>query len=264
MPPNDTRLSSAQRDFGAALLDPEIPLPDGVIGPNGKQATKRFAVYRNNVTVSLIKALAEIFPAVERLVGEAFFRDMARVYLTREPPRSAMLLEYGHGFAGFLESFEPVAKLPYLPDVACIERAWLDAFHAADAEALTPEALAAVPPDRLDALRFASHPATRILESRFAVVSIFSASREMRPLDRIRPLDPEAGLITRPRHDVQVRQLPPGAAGFFKTLIAGATLGEAAGQALAQYSDFDLPSAISAALESGAFTACRLNSSPTE
>jgi hypothetical protein len=71
--------------------------------------------------------------------AKRFFRDMARVYMTREPPQSAMLLEYGHGLAGFLESFEPVAKLPYLPDVARIERAWLDAFHAADAEPLDPK-----------------------------------------------------------------------------------------------------------------------------
>ena len=63
-----------QLAFGAALLDPDLPLPAGVTGPNGKKAQRRFAVYRNNVTVGLVDALAAIFPAIQRLVGEGFFR----------------------------------------------------------------------------------------------------------------------------------------------------------------------------------------------
>lgn len=253
-----------QSAFGAALLDPDLPLPEGVVGPRGKRANKRFAVYRNNVTISLINALAEIFPAILRLVGEEFFRNMARVYLTREPPRSALVFEYGTGFASFLEGFEPVARLPYLPDVARMERAWLDAFHAADAEPLTPDTLGMFPQQDLVNLIFTAHPATRIIESRFAAVSIFSANRENRSVEHIQPLDPEDGLITRPFDTVQVRQLPQGAAGFFNSLIAGATLGHAADQTLARHPGFELPSALTAMLNAGVFSACRLTTVPTE
>jgi len=256
MPRNDPIPRSPQESFGAALLDPDLPLPEGVIGPRGKNAKKRFAVYRNNVTVSLVNALADIFPAVQRLVGEGFFRDMARVYLAEEPPRSALLFEYGGGFAAFLERFEPVSKLPYLPDVARMERAWLDAFHAADADPLQSDSLAAIPPVSLGEATFTPHPATRIVRSRFAAVSIFSANREKQLVDGIRPLDPEDGLITRPFEAVQVRQLPPGAAGFFEALVAGTTLSEAAGLTLEKYAGFDLPSAISAMLVAGVFSTC--------
>lgn len=256
MPQNDPMLPGSQGDFGAALLDPDLPVPDGVVGPRGKNARKRFAVYRNNVTVSLIDALAGVFPAVQRLVGEEFFRNMARIYVLQQPPASAVLFEYGGGFAAFLERFEPVSKLPYLPDIARLERAWLDAFHAADAEPLTPQALAAIPPEKLGEARFTPHPSVRILQSRYAAVSIFSANRENRPLDGIRPHDPEDALITRPHHDVQVRRLPPGGACFFQSLLAGSTLGEAASLTLEQHSGFDLPSAISALLEAGVFSAC--------
>lgn len=262
MPPS--KAPASQAGFGAALLNPDLPLPEGVIGPRGKAATKRFSVYRNNVTVSLINVLSDIFPAVERLVGEGFFRDMARVYLSQEPPRSALMFEYGGGFANFLERFEPVAKLPYLPDVARMERAWLDAFHSADADPLQPDSLGVIPPENLGDTTFTPHPATRIVQSRFAAVSIFTASREQRPVDSIRPLDPEDGLITRPFDSVEVRQLPPGAAGFFKALIGGATLSEAAGITLEQHSGFDLPSAISAMLEAGIFSSCTPGQSITE
>jgi hypothetical protein len=49
--------------FSGALINPERATPDCVAGPNGKTATKRYNVYRNNVTVSLIEALASIYPA---------------------------------------------------------------------------------------------------------------------------------------------------------------------------------------------------------
>lgn len=249
-------VGSGQHDFGAALLDPDLPLPEGITGPDGKKAARRFAIYRNNVTVSLIDALAGIFPALQRLVGETFFRDMARLYLVEEPPRSPVIFEYGGGFADFLSQFEPLAAYPYLPDVARLERAWLDAFHAADADPLHPGSLGAIPPERLADTTFTPHPATRIVQSRFAAISIFSASREERTLDGIRPANAEDGLITRPAYSVEVRQLPAGAADFFLALISGATLGEAADSTIARYPEFDLPSAISAMLEAGVFSAC--------
>ena len=174
------------------------------------------------------------------------------------------MFAYGTGFAAFLERFEPVSKLPYLPDVARLERAWLDAFHAADLPALQHQALSGIPPENLGDTRFTPHPATRIVKSRFAAVSIFSANRENRPLDGIRPLDPEDGLITRPFDAVQVRQLPPGAADFFQALMSGATLSEAAGRTVEQFPGFDLPSAISAMLEAGVFSACRSAQPMTE
>lgn len=263
MQPSNPGSVDAQIGFVTALLDPDLPVPEGIIGPRGKAAGKRFAVYRNNVTVSLVNALADIFPAVARLVGEGFFRNMARVYLAEEPPRSALLFEYGHGFPAFLETFEPVGKLSYLPDVARLERAWLDAFHAADADPLPPASLGAVAPEDLGRLCFAPHPATRIIESRFAAVSIFSASRSGQTLENIRALEEEAGLITRPGHEVQVRQLPPGAAAFFMDMIDGRPLGDAATGAFDRHPDFDLPSAISAMIESGAFVACQIDNQPT-
>ena len=49
--------------FAAALLDPARAAPAAVAGPKGKAARKRYDVYRNNVTVSLVNALAAAFPA---------------------------------------------------------------------------------------------------------------------------------------------------------------------------------------------------------
>ncbi|MEM6463063.1 MAG: DNA-binding domain-containing protein [Pseudomonadota bacterium] len=241
--------------FSDALLNPQLPTPEGVVGPDGKKADKRFNVYRNNVTVGLVGTLADIYPAVQRLVGESFFGAMAQIYVQSEQPKSPILFRYGTGFPSFLETFEPVARLPYLPDVARIERAWLDAYHAADAPILSPAQLSAVPPENLAEQRFVVHPATAIVRSQFAAVSIFSANRAGGDLTGIDPKQAEDGLVTRRVVEVEIRTLPPGAAVFLQALCDGATLGEAAGLATDEAPLFDLSAAISAMLEAGAFTA---------
>ena len=118
------QLAERQRGFAAAILDPARPMPDGLVGPDGEPGPKRFAVYRNNVVVGLTETLKDAFPAVHRIVGADFFRAMARAYVMVEPPRSPILLDYGAGFPDFIRQFEPAAVLPYLADVARIERAW--------------------------------------------------------------------------------------------------------------------------------------------
>ena len=72
-------MSSA--NFAAALLDPAAPCPSGLVTWNGSDAAQRFGVYRNNVTVSLIDAVADTFPVVQQLVGADFFRAMAGAFV---------------------------------------------------------------------------------------------------------------------------------------------------------------------------------------
>ncbi len=46
-----------QLEFTQALLDPNRPVPTGLVDPQGRVSQKRFAVYRNNVALSLADAL---------------------------------------------------------------------------------------------------------------------------------------------------------------------------------------------------------------
>lgn len=249
--------SSYTAAFAPPLLDPDGDVPPVVTGPNGKSAMKRYNVHRNNVTVSLIDALAAIYPAVQRLTGPDFFRAMARFHIRETPPTSPLLLDYGRDFPGFITRYEHAQPLPWLADVARIERAWLDAYHAADAAPLTATELAAISPDRLASLVFTVHPATRVVRSSFAAVTIFAANRTDRSADRIDASTPEDALITRPGLDVVVRQLPPGGAVFLTCLMSGCMLAEAAAAALEASQDFELPTNIAGLIEAGAFTSLR-------
>jgi len=223
--------------------------------PNQKTAVKRFNIYRNNITVSLIDALAAIFPATQRITGVEFFRAMARFHIQATPPLSPLLFEYGHEFPDFIARYEYAQSMPWLADVASLERAWLDAFHAADIGVLTAEALAAFPSDALADAVFVPHPATRIVSSGFAAVSIFVANRTEDPVGSIDATTPEDALITRPGLDVVVRRLPPGGAMFLTQLVSGETLGAAAAAAFEASASFDLSANIAGIVEAGAFTA---------
>src|SRR5688572_24273478 len=153
LPSTGGDLSYATR-FVSGLLDPHSPPPGIVAGPRSKVVTKRYGIYRNNVTASLVDALAKVFPATERITGTEFFRALARAHVRACPPKSPLLFEYGRDFPDFVEQFEPARSMPWLADVARIERAWLDAYHAADAAPLALAALAAIPPDRLGDIVF--------------------------------------------------------------------------------------------------------------
>ena len=130
--------------FAPGLTDPSIKAPEDLVAASGKRVVKRYNVYRNNVTVSLIDALAAVYPAIQRITGVGFFRAMARFHFRVTPPTSPLLFEYGRDFPAFIETYEYARKMPWLADTARIERAWLDAYHAADLPVLAAEALAEI------------------------------------------------------------------------------------------------------------------------
>lgn len=239
------------------LTDPSYAVPQAVTGPDGKAAAKRYNVYRNNVTVSLIDALAAVFPATQRITGLEFFREMARFHIRATPPRSPLLFEYGHDFPDFIQRYEYAQPMPWLADVARIERAWLDAYHAADVSALRGEILATVPSEELVDIVLVPHPAASIIRSTFPAVSIFAMNRGDGPIAPIEAFVPEDALVTRPGQEVAVRTLPPGGGVFLTALMAGEVLGDAAAAAFEASPIFDLPGNIAGMIEAGVFAAIR-------
>src|SRR5918911_1682786 len=100
-------LGDLQKHFAAALLDRSKPVPDGI----RSRPERRFAVYRNNVYVSLVAALATRFPVCRALVGDDFFGAMARDFVAAHPPRSPLLMTYGDDFGDFIDGFAPAASV---------------------------------------------------------------------------------------------------------------------------------------------------------
>lgn len=222
--------------FAAALKDRSLPPPDGLAG----ETTRRFAVYRNNVTVGLIRALEARFPAVFDLVGAEFFRAMAREFALANPPASPVLIEFGDRFPTFIASFAPAVDLPYLADVARIEAARTRAYHAADIPRLGPDAFGAVPPERLGSLRLTIHPAVTIVRSLYPALTIFAMSSGVVQPAPIETWQAEDTLIDRVDYDAVVRPLAPGQGQFLQNLQNGALLQQAVDLVIDGHPEFDL------------------------
>lgn len=238
--------------FAQALTAPDRRPPDGLAGP----CERRFAVYRNNVAVGLIRALETRFPAVKDLVGEEFFRAMARDFVRRHPPSSPLLAAFGDLLPDFLAIFPPAREMPYLADVAHLEVAASRAYHAADVPRLAEAAFAVVPPQALQTLRVALHPAVAVVRSPHPVATLHAMARGWMPAAPIADWRGEAALIDRPDLDATVRPIPEATAVFLERLARGDALGEAAAAAAADPA-FDLPAALAELI--GARLACRID-----
>lgn len=215
--------------FARALADPQAPPP---VAP-----ARRFAVYRNNVAVGLIGALEARFPVTRRLVGDDFFRALAGAFIAAHKPQTPVLIHYGAEFPDYVRGFAPAAELPYLPDVAALENAWAEAYHAAEASALPFAALAEIAPERLETLRLVLHPAARLLSFATPAASLWAAHQREGEPAAPETWAPEQALIVRPQAEVEVRRLPEGGYGFLAALRDDATLGEAAAPLIAAGGD---------------------------
>ncbi len=248
------------------LLTPDILSlsPIGPLAPvtgTEAQIAAGVAVYRNNVRAAYLRVLADIFPVVQRLVGEDFFRYLAHEYFHTYTPSSRIVARYGDALPDFLENFERTSNLQYLPDVARFELAWLGAYHAAEAVSLLGADIFAAIGDDPDRARFSVHPSMRLISSPFPVHSIWVHNRNQNPGPLKLEDAGERSLLVRAAHKVETSVV---SRGVFKALISiasGAAFGEALGRAIEAEPDAELPILIGALATSGVITAVSMGSS---
>ncbi len=240
--------------FAAALGEPSAPPSAMTHGRMGAPDARRFAVYRNSVAVGLIGALEARYPVSRRIAGDDLFRAMARTFVRAHRPRSPVMIAYGGAFpefaATYLAGVETAPSLAGLVDVARLENAWVESYHAEDAAAVSVTELAALSPDCLPETRIAFHPAARLMRLAVPAASVWASWQPGAEPAASEPAGAEDALITRPDCDVRVRVLPPLGYDFALRLREGATLVEA----VAAVNDpaFDFGAHLVGLVESGA------------
>ena len=245
-------LADYQDAFAQALLaeDPRSASPQlaRLVAQPG------FAIYRNTVLKGCIDALQANFPAVARLVGDEWFRAAAAVYARRDLPTAPTLLTYGQTFAEFLAKFEPAAELPYLADVARVDRLWSEAHVAADDGILDPAALAQLAPEDLGRITLRLQAATRWawFDAR-PIYTLWSQSRDCgAAFDAEIDWRGEGVLLTRPHGAVKHQLLSRAGAAFLSACIGGLSLECAVAAAHDTDPAADLAALINQVLQAGA------------
>jgi hypothetical protein len=210
-----TPLAQLQREFLAQVLDEDGDASPGV------------AVYRRTVLANLHAALASTYPVVRRLVGDAFFREAARRYAQAHPSASGNLHLYGSELAEFLAAYAFARELPYLADVARLEWACHESFHAGAAPDFDPAPLAAIAPQRHGDIRFRIHPAVRLVSSPYPVMSIWEANQPERDGTPEASAGAEHVIVRREALEVRLARATAAEWRFVASLARGETLAAA-------------------------------------
>jgi hypothetical protein len=254
-----TSLRDLQRRFAAAVYEDATDIladvEPGIFG-----AARHVQVYKNNTLESLTDALAAVYPAVQRLVGEGFFAYAADAFIRRHPPRAGNVHGFGDSLPAFLAGFEPARSLACLPDVARLEWAWHEVFHEADAEPLPLERLAAIPPERYPELRFQLHPASRLVQSVYPILRIWQANQD--DAGDASPIDLDAGggqwLVVRPALTVEIEPISQADGVLLDSFRRSVPLAEATALALAAEPGYDLPARLRHFAARGVISGCQL------
>lgn len=247
---------SFQRAFTDALLTPDEACPEGLFSSNGADPASRFAVYRNNVHSSLINALTASYPVTVQLVGDEFFRAMAGLYVQASPPSSPLISEYGSTFADFIQAFDPAASVPYLADVARLERLRVRAYHATDSQPLDQQNVLRQLQGsaELGQLRLQLHPSLSVLNSPYAIVAVWAAHQTEGAIATLNPWHAQGALVLRQGLAVKVFAIDSGSVTFINNLSHGAGLELAVSEALEASSEFDLHQCLSLLINHDAIT----------
>lgn len=226
---------STLADFAAALRDASAQAPAAL----GATAV-RFDVHRNTRMLALVDAMVATYPVTRAMVGDAFFRAMARECVLHAPPRTPVMTEVVQALPGVMGTFAPVQAMPWLQEVATVEALRVASYHAADAAPIDAASLARWldAPDALAAAHIHLHPAARWFRARHAAHALWAAHHGHDDVARVdlSAIDIDAAedvLVTRPHWDVHVSTAPAGLCDVLDALAEGHTLGEAMAHALA-------------------------------
>jgi len=249
-------------DIQARVMD-ALLLRDGaswtaLVRPTASlSALRRLQIYRNNMLESLTAALGAVYPVVGRLVGNGFFRQAAKSYISAHPSRSGNLQDFGGEFPAFLGAYPPAAGLPYLPDVAALEWALHRAYHEIELPPVTLERLAQVPPTEQAGLRLCLQPSARFVTSSYPLLRIWQANQPDALADESTISLDEGGvdlLVVQRALEIEFRQLGLAEGQWLRALADEATLADATRRALDVDPAFDLMAALGRHLGLGLFT----------
>jgi hypothetical protein len=143
-----------------------------VYGDERLSTFERVDIYANAYFYRLLECLGEDFPATLAVLGEDNFAALVRGYLLEHRPTEPSIVYAGLYLADFLNGHPFAERWPFVAELARLERAVLDVFHAADAPALGVEALRAIPSEEWPPVKLRAHPAVEIVHSEWRIADL--------------------------------------------------------------------------------------------
>ncbi len=221
-------------------------------GPYTDQA---FAVYRNTWRKALKDALQANYPVVATLIGEEAFQTLANHYISGSGLASPILSGYGANLADVIAASPLHEMVPYLADMARLERHVSDVRDAPDACPIEQDFFARLAPEDAETLILTLVPAARLALMETPVITIWGAHQGPNEPDGLSAdWIPEHGLVVRRGPGVTIDMLDDQMLTFVLALHRGEALGVAAGETIACHPDADIVAILARIAASKAFT----------
>jgi hypothetical protein len=178
----DLTLSELQTSLYQLITNPKRIGNDGdpvsghaealIRGDSRLSASERVTIYADAYFYRLLDCFYEEFPTTSAIFGSDNFVDLVRYYLRAWPPTEPSIFYAGRYLNAFLRDHPLVTRWPFISELARLERAILDVFHAADAFTLSDEAMRAIPSRQWPAIRLKTHPAVEVLYNEWRVTDV--------------------------------------------------------------------------------------------
>lgn len=192
-------MHEAQAAIAATLLHGPAYLPAGLFTGGDAAVLRGLRVHANTISHARLVALEDSFPRTRDHLGKVEFNRLSRAFVDAGHAQNRSLADIGAAFPDWLAD-------PLIADLARVEWAWLESYHAVDAPALALADLAGSDEAALLRLPVRRHPAAR-------VVSLASVAAPL-----IDPgFAPDVGMliIARPEAEVRVSAIHPATAAAF-------------------------------------------------
>lgn len=185
-------LRDAQANFIDTINDgPDRLDPSLFVGPKDR-IMLGLKAHANTISHARLVALEETFQLTRHQMGKAAFNQLSRDYVDSPFARSIDNNRIGRDFGAFLRDCHVDVATAQLAD---IEWAWLESYHAADAVALSREDLAAADETTLLGWTIAVHPSARIVQLSAPLTA---------DLEELAAQQPHSILAVRPEVDVRL------------------------------------------------------------
>ncbi len=208
--------------------------------------------HANTVSHARLIALEETYPRtmqrLDALYGKGHFNTLCRDFVQRDEAKAAAMMRIGAGFSDFLKESDTDAASA---DLGAIEYAWLESYHAADAEPLTLAHIAGLQEETLLALPLRIHPSVRIVALSAPLAEELEELKEHR--------DAAAIVTVRPDAEVLFHPWPPETARIFAATAAAdeknRTLGNLLAGAAELVGDDNVQPLVLSLIQAGIFAA---------
>ena len=146
-----------------------------IVGDKRLSSVERVDIYANMYFYRLLEVLQEDFPATLAVLGADRFHNLVTGYLIEYPPAHFSIMYAGRHLADFLRDHPLRDEFPFIADLARLERALIEVFHAVDARPLDNEQMRAIAPENWPSLKLALHPAIEFLQLDWKVPEVLRA-----------------------------------------------------------------------------------------